>query len=240
MLKRTAHYGIDAPHIIRNFFIAGLATTVLSFLLLRVDFLLVKIFAYLLLLSALYCIVVAVAMLWSSLFGKQCQARRLIKALNLSGDEYVLDVGCGRGLLLIEVAKQLKTGKAVGSDIWSQEDLSDNSKEKTLANAAIEDVADTVEVVEADVRKMPFEDNSFDAVISSMVIHNIYDPEERKKALKEMVRVLKPNGTLLIQDFQHTQEYAAVLQELGLAVELSGLHFLIFPPVRIVTARNVQ
>ena len=70
-------------------------------------------------------------MVWSSKVGKLSARDRLIEALSLRGDESVLDVGCGRGLLLIAAAKLLTTGKAVGVDLWSAKDQSDNLPEST-------------------------------------------------------------------------------------------------------------
>ena len=85
-------------------------------------------------------------MVWSSKVGKLRARDHLIESLSLRGDESVLDVGCGRGLLLIAAAKRLTTGKAVGVDIWSAKDQSDNRPEATWANARAEGVADRVEV----------------------------------------------------------------------------------------------
>jgi cyclopropane fatty-acyl-phospholipid synthase-like methyltransferase len=65
-------------------------------------------------------------MLYSSRVGKLRMRGLVIDALGLRGNERVLDVGCGRGLLLIEAAKRLPEGEAVGLDLWSTRDLSDN------------------------------------------------------------------------------------------------------------------
>ncbi len=62
-------------------------------------------------------------MIWDSKVGKLWSRDRQLDGLKLRGDELVLDVGCGRGLLLIGAAKRLTTGKAVGVDIWNAEDL---------------------------------------------------------------------------------------------------------------------
>lgn len=77
-------------------------------------------------------------MFTSSRFGKFHARDRLLARLKLRGDETVLDVGCGRGLLLIAAAKLLPRGHAAGIDLWSQRDLSGNSREATPRNAALE------------------------------------------------------------------------------------------------------
>ena len=60
--------------------------------------------------------------------------RHLISSLQIKNHETVLDVGCGRGLLLIEAAKHVKSGKAIGIDLWNKRELSGNTKEAVLAN----------------------------------------------------------------------------------------------------------
>jgi arsenite methyltransferase len=111
-------------------------------------------------------------MLRSSLVGKKRVCDRLVAALALSGNEQMLDAGCGRGLALIACAKKLTTGKAVGIDLWAAKDQSNNNPEATLTNAAVEGVADRVQVKTGDITKLPFFDASFDAVISMIVLHN--------------------------------------------------------------------
>src|SRR5690242_1799403 len=97
-------------------------------------------------------------MLWSSLVGKKRVRDRLVAALALSGNEHVLDAGCGRGLALIGCAKKLTTGKAIGIDLWAAKDQSNNTPQATLANAAAEGVADRIEVKTGDITKLPFPD----------------------------------------------------------------------------------
>lgn len=66
-----------------------------------------------------------------------------------------MDVGCGHGLLLNGIAKRLKSGKAFGLDLWSNEDQAANSREATLRNAKLEGVASKVEIHDGDMRSMP-------------------------------------------------------------------------------------
>jgi arsenite methyltransferase len=128
----------------------------------------------------------------------------------------VLDVGCGRGLLLIGAAKRLTTGKAVGVDIWQTEDLSGNRPEATLENARLERVAERVEVKDGDARRLPFADGTFDVIVTKEALHNIYNASERDTAVREIARVLRPGGRLFIGDVRHTGRYIQVLRECGL------------------------
>ena len=155
-------------------------------------------------------------MVWGSKVGKVRGRDRLLDSLPWRGDEAVLDVGCGRGLLLIGTARRLTTGKAVGVDIWQAADLSSNRPEGTLENARLEGVADRIEVRDGDARQLPFADGAFDVVVSKEVLHNIYNAAERDSAVREIARVLKPGGRLLLGDVRHTGRYAQVLRESGL------------------------
>ena len=155
-------------------------------------------------------------MVWSSKRGKMTERERLLDRLALKGSERVLDVGCGRGLMLIGAAKRLSTGSAVGIDIWQSEDLSGNRAEATLENAQLEGVKDRVRVETADMRQLPFPDASFDVFVSKAAIHNLYERPARAKALAEIARVLAPGGQVLIDDIRHIREYETELRSRNL------------------------
>src|ERR1051326_9477575 len=162
----------------------------------------------------------------------------MLNMLNWRGDERVLDVGTGRGLLLIGAARRLKTGTATGIDIWSTKDLSGNSLERTQANVDLEGVKDKVDLKSDDARKLSFPDASFNVILSNLCIHNIPGAEGRAQACREIARVLKPGGTALISDFVKTGFYQKVLAEAGLQVSRTGMNLLSFPPLRIVRAEK--
>lgn len=234
---KRADYGIDAPGVIRNLAFGSLAAgaaAVLGFRLLHQPS-----FAVSMIWVAGFFGFEVIAMLWTSLKGKGLAARKLVDLAGLDGSERVLDVGCGRGLLLIEAAKRLKTGRAVGLDIWNQEDLSGNGPEGTRANLEAESVSDRAELVDGNAMAMPFSDGSFEVVVSSLCLHNLYQAEDRAKALAEIVRVLKPGGRILIQDFRHTAIYASTLREAGLEAKRHLINPLfMFPPTWRVVAKK--
>jgi ubiquinone/menaquinone biosynthesis C-methylase UbiE len=184
-------------------------------------------------------LLMALSMIWSSKVGKLRKREMLIESLNLKGNETVLDVGCGRGLLLIEAAKHLPNGKAIGVDIWQSVDLSGNKPEATLENARLEGVAERVQVRTGDMRELPLPDQSVDAVIANLSIHNIPSKAGRAQAIREIHRVLKPGGLIALQDMMATQEYIANLQSLGWKdIQRSELSFWVIPPVRVVSGRK--
>ena len=239
----TGDYGIDAPPVIRNLVLAGAASIVAGFVL---NFLVAPaqpVIGAILLVwgvaAGASMIFTAALMMWSSKVGKLRFREKVIDSLALRGTETIVDVGCGRGLLLNAAARRLTTGKAIGIDLWQSADQSGNSSEATLANARAEGVAHLVEVKTGDMRELPFADRTIDLVVSSLAIHNIPDTDGRAKAVQEIARVLKPNGQIALIDFQHTGEYLQTLQELGWSeVRLSGYQFQMFPPVRTVTGKK--
>ncbi|MGA8543847.1 MAG: class I SAM-dependent methyltransferase [Mycobacterium sp.] len=141
---------------------------------------------------------------------------RLLTEIGLRGDERVLDLGCGRGAVLLAAAKLLPRGRAVGVDIW-RPDQTGNSMQATLANADAEGVADRIELHTRDMTDLAFPDASFDLIVSSLAIHNLPGNPARRSAIDEAVRVLRPGGHVVIADIGFTRLYAARLRERGMA-----------------------
>ena len=154
-------------------------------------------------------------MYFGSRYGKVREREKFLDHVRWRGDERVLDVGCGRGLLLVGAAHRLEKGIAIGIDIWQAEDLSGNRPQVPLENAGIEGVGERVAVSTADMRKLPFRDGSFDLVTSRAAIHNLYDAPDRDQAIREIARVLRPGGGALILDIRHLSQYARVFREHG-------------------------
>lgn len=157
----------------------------------------------------------AASFYYTTRHGKFHEWERILDSLSLRGDEQVLDMGCGRGAVLTAVAKRLTTGRAIGVDLWRSIDQSGNAPEATMANAAVEGVADRILLETSDMRKLPFLDASFDVVVSSLAIHNIPGREGRAAAVRESMRVLRPGGRIAIADIRTTRLYADTLASLG-------------------------
>jgi arsenite methyltransferase len=213
--KLEADYGQDVPWLVRTYLLSG---TVLAGI-------------------GVWLILRGARIVFSSRIGKLRVSAALLDDLHLQGDETVLDLGCGSGLLLINAAKRLPQGRAVGIDLWSQIDLGNNSRQTTLANARLEGVQDRVEVRDGDMQRLPFAAATFDAVVASQSIHNIPTRAGRRIALDEIYRVLKPGGRVAIMDLFQVKEYGEDLQRLGMHdVCVSGPSFWMSPSVRTVTA----
>ncbi len=239
--QQRPNYGIDAPGVVWRFALFGVASLLLGGGLI-VGLALglpqwMKFIAPTAMATGLWLVTTALVMLWGSKVGKLKLRDRIIGDIPWRGDETVLDVGCGHGLMLIAAAKQLRRGKAIGVDLWQTTDQHGNSRAATWRNIELENVADRAELVDGDARLLPFPDGYFDVVLSSWAIHNIYNREGRDTAIREIVRVLKPGGRLAIVDIHHTPQYAEVLRAVGMTdVHRSWPNFLFFIPSFSLTA----
>jgi len=243
MATPKANYGIDAPLVVRNLVaggvVAGVAGAVLYGVVVPVWPVAGTVLSIAGFVSSFCLLATGGLMVWGSKYDKLREREKLIDTLGLSGSEKVLDVGCGRGLLLNGVARRLPHGKAFGVDVWRSIDQSGNTPEAAMANAKAENVEQRVELLTADMRDLPFPDSSLDAVISSIAIHNVPGKEGRAKAIREIARVLRPRGRLVIRDLFATGEYVKTLRDLGWKdIELSGLSFIAVSPIRVVKGRK--
>jgi arsenite methyltransferase len=232
--KERLNYGIDAPDHLMRFVILAAVMAVVAVLFGAAGF---GIFSLIAGALCAWWTFWAAAWIAGSKFGKLRARDAIISRIAWRGEDRVLDVGCGHGLLLVAAAKRLTTGRAIGIDIWSQVDQGDNHPENTARNARIEGVIDRVEIRDGDARKLDFPDESFDIVVSSLALHNIREKAERDQAIREIVRVLKPGGQVAIYDIKHVSEYQQIFLASGMEqVRLSGRSYWFLLPTFILTA----
>jgi arsenite methyltransferase len=245
-MKNKPNYGIDAPGVVKGLIISALILSIfywICFFLLGQSPLAFKI-CLMATISTCVCMSgTAILMILSSWYGKIYQAEVMLDKISWKGNEQVLDVGCGRGLLAVKVAKRLnKEGHVTGIDIWNSKDLSGNSLSSAMKNVQIENVVARVSLQDGDACGIEFDENSFDVVVSNLTIHNIESMEDRFVALDEMMRVVKPGGYLLIQDMFCTHEYFEYLSlsEDVAQMVFSGFQWKIFPFSRILVVQKKQ
>ena len=114
------------------------------------------------------------------------------------GGGTLLEVGCGSGPLTIRAALTWPDCKAVGIDYWGA--VWNYSKELCEKNAASEGVGERCTFMRGDANKLDFPDETFDAVISNYVYHNITNAPDKHALLRESLRVLKKGGVFALQD----------------------------------------
>src|SRR3989344_7589684 len=115
--------------------------------------------------------------------------RKIIQTLQLSPNEkHILDAGCGTGSLAIELKKEVPAIELHAID-------ADPEALKIAQKAG-----SNIRFQQAFIQKLPFPDNTFDVVYSSLVFHHLKH-ETKIEAMKEIKRVLKKNGRFLLVDF---------------------------------------
>ena len=139
--------------------------------------------------------------------GKRQMARQIIEGtaseVKLPAGGKGLDVGCGSGALAIAVGKRNPKAEIIGIDRWGKEYAS-FSKALCESNARAEGVS-RISFQQGDATHLDFPDETFDAVVSNYVYHNI--PGERQKYLLETLRTLKKGGTFALHDIFSKSKY---------------------------------
>ena len=174
-------------------------------------------------------IVLALAALWMFLMyrafsynGKRQMSKQIIEGIaayvKISDGGKGLDVGCGSGALAIACAKRNPKAEMIGIDRWGKE-YSSFSKKLCENNSKAEGVTNT-SFMQGNACKLPFENESFDAVTSNYVYHNI-PSRDRQGILLETLRTLKKGGTFAIHDimskgrYGDMQAFAKKLKDMG-------------------------
>ena len=221
VLKSKPDYGFDgSPFGVTIVCFAGIVCFCGGFALITFPGLFLKIIAFVLMLCGLFMLFVCGSYLYYVKIGKLHRRDKMLSMIDWKGNENVLDIGTGRGLLMIGAAKKLIQGKSIGIDIWNSVDMHSNTCQNTLRNAELEGVLEKVEVRNEDVRSMSFPNDTFDVVFSNLCIHNIPTKDGRDKACREIARVLRPNGIAIITDKSNTKEYGEIFAMEELTVEL--------------------
>jgi SAM-dependent methyltransferase len=208
--KRHGSYGFDAPWALAGLLFGAIILLALAAASFSAD---IQAAGIAFLFGGVYTLASAASYVYTTRRGKFAVWAEELE--RLEGDERLLDLGCGRGAVLLLAARRLDEGRATGVDLWRSKDQSGNQEPVARANAEAEGVSERVELVTGDMRDLPFDDGVFDVVLSSLAIHNIPDVEGRAQAVREAHRVLRPGGLMLVADFQHTPAYEATLRELG-------------------------
>ena len=241
-MQNEPNYGIDAPAVYRNLWIgAVLCLSIAPFLpaVTRFGHAFSMNLRLSLFITGFICLGEALLFTLYVKYGKFRHRDFMLAMHTWQGNEQVLDVGCGRGLLLAGAARRLTTGHATGIDVWSNVDMGGNSPAATQQNLAMEGVADRCTLVSVPAQDMTFPSASFDVVVSNLCLHNIYSSSQRSYALNHIVRLLKPGGVAIISDYKRTGEYAAYFSRADLIVSRKRGSFLTtFPPLTVVIARK--
>ena len=133
--------------------------------------------------------------------------KRVIKLARLNQDSYLLDIGTGTGDLAREAITQFPQAKVIATDF-------------TLEMMRVGQIKGLLNFSSADALCLPFQDASFDAVVSGFLMRNVIDLQ---KALQEQYRVLKSGGWIVILDTTRPKK--------NILSPLIGLHMHIVIPI---------
>ena len=122
---------------------------------------------------------------------------RLLSADFARGGARVLDLGCGAGRTSVSVALDRPDARVVGLDDFSADYIEGHGEDSTRANLRAAGVEDRVEIQRGDMRRIPFPDGSFDAVVSSAAIDHL-ERSDIPLALAEANRVLRADGQMFL------------------------------------------
>lgn len=128
----------------------------------------------------------------AGLFPEQRFKSDLIAQAHLQGGQRVLDLGCGTGTLILMIEKAASGLQVVGLDV--------DGDVLAIARAKIEAAGADALLEQGNAALLPFADESFDRVFASLMLHHL-TREDKRRALKEVLRVLKPGGELHVVDF---------------------------------------
>ena len=155
--------------------------------------------------TALWCIKAYRAFSYN---GKRQLSRQIIEGvanyISVSQGGKILDIGCGSGALAITCAKRNPNGTVVGLDRWGK-DYASFSKRRCEDNAKAEGIGNT-SFISGNAVELPFPDESYDAVTSNYVYHNI-PGKNKQELLLETLRVLKKGGVFAIHDIMSPRRY---------------------------------
>ena len=134
-----------------------------------------------------------------SLMGAARAREELIKQANIKPNQRVLDLGCGTGTLVVLLKRKYATAEIVGID---PDPKALRRAEKKVRRAGV-----AVQLDEGFSDELPYDEGTFDRVLSSFMLHHL-EEHEREKTLREVLRVLKPAGTFHLLDFAGGEDKA--------------------------------
>ncbi len=157
----------------------------------------------------------AISRFYFSADGKDIQGRvqeLVVSHIDWDGKGKVLDIGCGNGPLTIKLAQQFPEAEITGVDYWGKN--WDYSLRQCEENALLAGVNDRVTFQKASASMLPFDDDSFNLIVSNLVFHEVHDTDDKRESIREALRVLKPGGVFVFQDLFLLKEYYGKPNEL--------------------------
>lgn len=118
--------------------------------------------------------------------------QKIVDYVEPKNGQRILDIGCGPGNLIVEIKKRAPKSHVTGLDV--------DPEILGIAKGKFQIYNIDADIVEESASEMPFVNNRFDVVTSTLMIHHL-DHKERKQMMQEVYRVLKPRGKFFLYDF---------------------------------------
>ena len=128
----------------------------------------------------------------AGLLGFSRAQKELIEQAKVQPSHRVLDIGCGTGSFVVLLRRKYTVAQVVGLD--------PDPKVLRRARRKAERAGVSVELDQGFADELPYTDGAFDRVFSSFMFHHL-EEADREKALREVLRVLKPEGSFHLVDF---------------------------------------
>ena len=151
----------------------------------------------------------------------------LMNHIAWNGAGEALDIGCGSGALSIRIAKKYPRSRVTGIDYWGSG--WSYCKKQCEENARLEGVASRLLFRQASASSLPFEDESFNLVVSNLTFHEVKDSANKLDVVQEALRVVKTGGEFVFQDLFLLRKYYGTPNDLIAAIQKAGIqdvHFL--------------
>ena len=141
--------------------------------------------------------------------------------LDWDGRGKLLDIGCGAGALTNRCAKLFPCAELTGMDYWGAE--WSYAKDQCEKNARAEGVADRVKFQKGDAAHLDFPDGTFDAAVSNFVFHEVRSEKDKRKIVREALRVVKKGGSFAFQDLFSQEKLYGDMNEFVEELKAEGI-----------------
>lgn len=151
----------------------------------------------------------------------------LMNHIAWNGTGEALDIGCGSGALSIRIAKKYPRSRVTGIDYWGSG--WSYCKKQCEENARLEGVESRLSFRQTSASSLPFEDESFNLVVSNLTFHEVKDSANKLDVVKEALRVVRTGGEFVFQDLFLLRKYYGTPNELIAAIKDMGVqdvHFV--------------
>ena len=176
-------------------------------------------------------------LIWNGAVVKPKAIERFLREIPWGGNEIVADVRCGSGMLMSRASGRLTTGYALGLEAVRQGRLRERSG--SFPNTS-EGEFGTQMFTSADSRSLPIRDEAFDVAVSGFGARRFRKLADRILLMDELVRILKPGGTIAVMVTEDPSESAVLLREKGLVdISITLLRSFVLSPTSLVIARKI-